>query len=99
MTTARPSTGPGQADFHSCIWRCNAQDHLVLSLSKDARRSCSPHHLHLEKPSRDGHRVQGNSRRSAMTTELRDKACALGLDRLSDEHLVQFERAMAGMRR
>jgi hypothetical protein len=34
-----------------------------------------------------------------VTTELRDKACALGLDRLSDEHLVQFERAMAGMRR
>ena len=34
-----------------------------------------------------------------MTSELRDKARALGLDRLSDEHLVQFERAMAGMRR
>jgi hypothetical protein len=34
-----------------------------------------------------------------MTSELRDKALALGLDRLSDEHLVQLERAMAGMRR
>ena len=33
-----------------------------------------------------------------MTTELRDKARALGLDRLSDEHLAQLERAMAVMR-
>jgi hypothetical protein len=34
-----------------------------------------------------------------MTAELRDKARALGLDRLSDEHLVQLERAIVGMRR
>jgi hypothetical protein len=34
-----------------------------------------------------------------MTSELRDKARALGLDRLSDEHLVQLDRAMAGMQR
>ena len=34
-----------------------------------------------------------------MTKELRDKVRALGLDRLTDEHLVQFERAIAGMER
>jgi hypothetical protein len=34
-----------------------------------------------------------------MTKELRDKACALGLDCLTDEHLVQFERATTGMER
>jgi hypothetical protein len=28
-----------------------------------------------------------------MTEELRDKARTLGLDRLTDEHLKQFERA------
>jgi hypothetical protein len=31
--------------------------------------------------------------------ELRETARALGLDRLTDEHLVQFERAMNGMER
>ena len=34
-----------------------------------------------------------------MTQELRDKAQALGLDRLTEEHLAQFERATAGMER
>jgi hypothetical protein len=34
-----------------------------------------------------------------MTQELRDKARALGLDRLSEEHLAQFERATTGMER
>jgi hypothetical protein len=34
-----------------------------------------------------------------MTDELRDKARALGLDRLTDEHLEQFERATTGMER
>ncbi len=34
-----------------------------------------------------------------MTEELRVKARALGLDRLTDEHLAQFERALAGMER
>jgi hypothetical protein len=34
-----------------------------------------------------------------MTEELRDKAHALGLDRLTDEHLAQFERATTGMER
>ena len=34
-----------------------------------------------------------------MTKELRDKARTLGLDRLSDEHLRQFERATTGMER
>ena len=29
----------------------------------------------------------------------RDQAKALGLDRLTDEHLVQFERAVANMKR
>ena len=32
-----------------------------------------------------------------MTDELRDKARALGLDRLTDQHLDQFARAIAGM--
>ena len=32
-----------------------------------------------------------------MTKELRDQACSLGLDRLTDEHLGQFERAMKGI--
>lgn len=32
-------------------------------------------------------------------TELRDKARAIGLDRLTDEHLAQLERAMNGMER
>jgi hypothetical protein len=34
-----------------------------------------------------------------MTQELRDKARALGLDRLTEEHLAQFERATTGMER
>jgi hypothetical protein len=34
-----------------------------------------------------------------MTTELRDTARALGLDRLTDEHLAQLERAREAMRR
>jgi len=34
-----------------------------------------------------------------MTDKLRDKARALGLDRLTDEHLEQFERATTGMER
>ena len=34
-----------------------------------------------------------------MTQELREKAHALGLDRLTEEHLAQFERATAGMER
>ena len=34
-----------------------------------------------------------------MTDQLRDKARTLGLDRLTDEHLEQFERATAGMER
>jgi hypothetical protein len=32
-----------------------------------------------------------------MTEELRDKARRLGLDRLTDEHLAQFERATTSM--
>ena len=34
-----------------------------------------------------------------MTKELRDKARTLGLERLTDEHLKQFERATTGMER
>lgn len=34
-----------------------------------------------------------------MSTSLRDQARALGLERLSDEHLAQLERAIAGMAR
>jgi len=34
-----------------------------------------------------------------MTQEIRDKARALGLDRLTDEHLAQFERATTGIER
>jgi hypothetical protein len=34
-----------------------------------------------------------------MTEELRGKARTLGLDRLTDEHLKQFERATTGMKR
>ena len=34
-----------------------------------------------------------------MTDELRDRARAFGLDRLTDEHLEQFERATAGTER
>ena len=34
-----------------------------------------------------------------MTDEPRDKARALGLDRLTDEHLEQFERTTADMER
>ena len=34
-----------------------------------------------------------------MTKELRDKAQAFGLDRLTDEHLAQFERAITAMER
>jgi len=34
-----------------------------------------------------------------MTKELRDKASALGLERLSEEYLAQFERATSGMER
>jgi hypothetical protein len=32
-----------------------------------------------------------------MSEEIRDKARALGLDRLTDEHLAQFARATSGM--
>ena len=34
-----------------------------------------------------------------MTEELRDKARRLGLDRLTDEHLAQLERATTGVDR
>jgi hypothetical protein len=34
-----------------------------------------------------------------MTKELRDKARTLGLERLTEEYLAQFERATAGMER
>ena len=34
-----------------------------------------------------------------MTEGLRDKARALGLERLTDEHLKQFERATTGIER
>ena len=34
-----------------------------------------------------------------MNNEIRDKARKLGLDRLTEEHLVQFERATAAMER
>ena len=34
-----------------------------------------------------------------MTKELRDKAQAFGLDRLTDEHLAQFERAITAIER
>jgi hypothetical protein len=34
-----------------------------------------------------------------MTRDVRDEARAFGLDRLTDEHLAQFERATAGMER
>ena len=34
-----------------------------------------------------------------MTEELRDKARTLGLERLTDEHLKQFERATTSMER
>ena len=34
-----------------------------------------------------------------MNNELRDKARALGLERLTEEHLAQFERATTGMER
>jgi hypothetical protein len=34
-----------------------------------------------------------------MTDELRGKARPLGLDRLTDQHLEQFERATTGMER
>ena len=34
-----------------------------------------------------------------MTKELRDRARALGLDRLNEEHLAQFERATTSMER
>ena len=34
-----------------------------------------------------------------MTDELRNKARLLGLDRLTEEHLAQFERATTGMER
>ena len=34
-----------------------------------------------------------------MTQELRDKARALGLARLSEEHLAQLERATTGIER
>ena len=32
-----------------------------------------------------------------MSEQIRDKARALGLDRLTDEHLAQFDRATSGM--
>ncbi len=34
-----------------------------------------------------------------MTEQLRDKARALGLERLSEEHLAQLDRATTGMER
>src|SRR5580692_12343223 len=34
-----------------------------------------------------------------MTEELRDKVRTLGLDRLTEEHLAQFERGTTGMER
>jgi hypothetical protein len=34
-----------------------------------------------------------------MNNEPRDKARALGLERLTEEHLAQFERATSGMER
>ena len=34
-----------------------------------------------------------------ITDELRDKARALGLDRLTEKHFEQFERATTGMER
>lgn len=34
-----------------------------------------------------------------MTKELRNKARALGLDRLTDEHLAELERALESMER
>ena len=34
-----------------------------------------------------------------MNNELRDKARALGLERLTEEHLAQFDRATTGMER
>jgi hypothetical protein len=34
-----------------------------------------------------------------MNNELRDKARGFGLERLTDEHLAQFERATTGMER
>ena len=34
-----------------------------------------------------------------MNEQLRDKARSLGLDRLTEEHLAQFERATKGMER
>ena len=34
-----------------------------------------------------------------MTEELRDKVRTLGLDRLTEEHLTQFEHATTGMER
>jgi hypothetical protein len=34
-----------------------------------------------------------------MSEDVRDKARALGLDRLTEEHLAQFERATTGMER
>ncbi|MGO8918261.1 MAG: hypothetical protein ACLQJR_20370 [Stellaceae bacterium] len=34
-----------------------------------------------------------------MTPSLRDQARTLGLERLTDEHLAQLERAIAGMER
>jgi hypothetical protein len=34
-----------------------------------------------------------------MNEQLRDEARALGLDRLTEEHLTQFERAATGMER
>jgi hypothetical protein len=41
----------------------------------------------------------GKVRERPMSNELRDKARALGLERLTDEHLAQLERATAGMDR
>src|ERR1700730_18296243 len=42
---------------------------------------------------------KGREVQHPMTNELRDKARALGLDRLTDKHLEQFERATTGMER
>jgi hypothetical protein len=40
-----------------------------------------------------------NAEGEIVTKEIRDKARALGLERLSDDHLAQFERATSGMER
>jgi hypothetical protein len=43
--------------------------------------------------------LHASQRLHPMSEELRDKARTLGLDRLTEEHLAQFERATTGMER